>query len=417
MRLKPFPKKTLIWALVLLLAGGLISLAIRKRGFVEVRTEKAKRQRLELTVTATSTGTVKSDKEVKVSAERTGRLSKLLIDEGDPVKAGQLIAGLDPEDASLNLEMASASYERASALLDELKAAYEPFMDEVENAISRAQAILKEAQQRFERMKGLKAKGFVSQMEFDKAELDYSVSKANHESALSGRKHLDVKVREIKAQEAAVKEASRALALARLDYERSFIRSPVSGVVAGRPATLGETVIKGAPIALLITLESLYIEAPIDEADIARVRKGQDVHVTMDAYPEKRLSGYVHAVSPVVLGGRLEARTFEVKVRLRDKGIVLKPGMSADVEIVADRVGDALTVPSPAVIERAEGKFVYVREGARVRLRQIETGISDWTYTEVKSGLGEGDEVVVTPDAPGLRDGARVKAIGSDNRT
>ncbi len=319
-------------------------------------------------------------------------------------------------DAALNLEMAGASYERVSALLEELKAAYEPFRDEVENAISKAQASLKEAHLRRERLTELKAKGFVSQMELDKAELDYSVSKANHESALSGRKQLDVKVREIKAQEAAVKEASRALAIARLDYERSSIRSPVTGVVAGRPATLGETVMKGAPIVSLITLQSLYIEAPIDEADIGRVGKGQDVHVTMDAYPEKRLSGYVHAVSPVVLGGRLEARTFEVKVRLRDKGIVLKPGMSADVEIVAGRAQDALTVPSPAVVERAEGKFVYVMEGARVRLREIETGVSDWTNTEVKSGLGEGDEVVVNPDAPGLGDGARVKAIGSGNR-
>jgi HlyD family secretion protein len=116
-------------------------------------------------------------------------------------------------------------------------------------------------------------------------------------------------------------------------------------------------------------------------------------------------------ISPVVLGGKHETRTFEVRTRFKDKDVVLKPGMSADIEIVVEEVKNTLVLPSQAVMEREGKKFVYVKEGSRARLKEIKTGLSDWTYTQVISGVEEADEVIFNPDVPGLQDGVRLKVI------
>ncbi|MDP2167600.1 MAG: efflux RND transporter periplasmic adaptor subunit [Thermodesulfovibrionales bacterium] len=405
-------------AFALLFSGTVVFLIVKKTsGSVEVTTTPLGRKTLEITVAATATGTIKADTEVRVAAERTGRISKLLVEEGAIVKAGSLIAELDPEDAKLSLRMSLASYERAGYALDEMRAMLEPFRIEVETGIQKAGATLKEAEKRLLKLRDLKEKGFVSELELDAVERDCDISKAAYEAALSGRKGLLGKAEGVKAVEAALKEAFNALELSRLNYAYSFIKARISGVVSSRPVKLGETVLKGAPIAVLTEMDSLYIEAFIDEADVGKVKIGQEVHVSMDAYPEKTFGGKVYMISPVVLGGRHETRTFEVRTRLKEKGIVVKPGMSADVEIVVDRVEDALIIPSQAVIEKKGSQYVFIKEGRRAVMRKVKTGLSNWTYTEIVSGIREGEEAITNPDAPGLKEGVRIRAGGTDNRT
>jgi RND family efflux transporter MFP subunit len=397
------------WILLLVIAAGGFFLWRTSQSAVEVRTELARRQLMELTVTPTSTGTVRSDTEVKVTAQRSGRVSEIEVVEGDGVKKRELIAELDPTEALINLKKARASLNRARAVRMELEASYEAFEAEVGAAIERTEAQLDDVRQRHERLRELYGKGFVSKTEFDAAKTEYDVARAEHESALAGRARLRAMKSEAEAQALSVREAGEALRLAELDYEYSFLRSPIEGIVTSLPVKLGERLQAGSLVAELIALESLYAEAFVDEADVGKVRLGQDVYITMDAYPKRELRGTVYMISPVVLGERHETRTFEVRTKVLDEGVELKPGMSADMEIVVGRAEDTLAVPSQAVMERDGKHYVYVREGSRARLREVGTGLFNWTLTEISQGLEESDEVVTTPDVRGLEDGARIR--------
>ncbi|MGD2080401.1 MAG: efflux RND transporter periplasmic adaptor subunit [Nitrospirota bacterium] len=397
------------WILLLVIAAGGFFLWRTSQSAVEVRTELARRQLMELTVTPTSTGTVRSDTEVKVTAQRSGRVSEIEVVEGDGVKKRELIAELDPTEALINLKKARASLARARAVRRELESSYEAFEAEVGAAIERTEARLADLRQRYERLRELYGKGFVSKTEFDAAKTEYDVARAEHESALAGRARLRAMKSEAEAQALSVREAGEALRLAELDYEYSFLRSPIEGIVTSLPVKLGERLQAGSLVAELIALESLYAEAFVDEADVGKVRLGQDVYITMDAYPKRELRGTVYMISPVVLGERHETRTFEVRTKVLDEGVELKPGMSADMEIVVGRAEDTLAVPSQAVMERDGKHYVYVREGSRARLREVGTGLFNWTLTEISQGLEESDEVVTTPDVRGLEDGARIR--------
>jgi len=110
-----------------------------------------------------------------------------------------------------------------------------------------------------------------------------------------------------------------------------------------------------------------------------------------------------------VLGEKHETRTFEVRTRVVDEDVDLKPGMSADVEIVVGKAEDTLAVQSQAVIERDGKRFVYVKDGSRARLREVKTGLFSWTLTEITDGLRASEEVIITPDVKGLKDGVRVE--------
>jgi RND family efflux transporter MFP subunit len=403
--------KNKVWFWLLIVAAlGMGGVALsRSFNSIEAKTATASSRELVISVTATSTGTVKSEKEFKITAERQGKVSALNVEEGEAVKSGAMIARLDSVEAELNLKLSEAALGRAEAGLAEVKTAFEPARVEVETNIRKAEANLKELRKRLERFGGLHSKGFISQLELDAVEREYEVADAAYESALAGRKQLEAKAEEIKVREAMVSEARSALSLARLNYDYSFIKAPSSGVITSRPVKIGESFSKGGLIATMVSMEPLYVEAFIDEADVASVKEGQVAVITMDAYPGREFKGEVYMISPVVLGGKQEARTFEVRTRLKDKDAVLKPGMSADVEIITESIESALVIPSQAVMEKEGGQYVFVKKGGRARLRAVKTGRSNWTNTEALSGIKEGDEVIVNPDAPGLKDGARVR--------
>lgn len=356
----PFYKRLSFWFLT-----GVVFLAaffILRKTFnaVEVKVLPVKRQGFVITVTATSTGTIKSDREVKITAQRIGEISRLLVEEGDVVKPGSTIAELDTNEVYLNLQVAQAS-------------------------LDRARAVLKEVEARLKRFNELKEKGYAAQLDIDSIHREDDVA------------------------DATAKEARNSLSIAKLNYDYSFIKSPISGVITSRPVKLGETVMKGSLVVSVVSTEDLYIEAFVDEADVAKVRLGQEVNVTMDAYQGKAFKGSVYMISPVVLGGKQETRTFEVRTRLREKGIIVKPGMSADIEIIVDNAEDALIVPSQAVIERDSRKGVFIKKDSHAMFVQVETGRFNWISTEILSGLKEGDIVIINPDVYGIAEGKRVK--------
>lgn len=376
---------------------------------VDVKTETAKRQRLEITVTATSTGTIKSDREAKITAQRIGRIRKLYFDEGDFIKAGQVIAELESDEAYYNMKLSEATLNKTRYILDQMKASYESMKVEVEKNIEKAKAVLNEVENRRKRLLELRERGYVTEMDVDIVQKEYEVARANLDSTMASRNNLRAREKEIRAQEEVVREALNSFNLAKLNYEYSFISSPISGVITSRPVRIGEGVNKGTVIATVVSMESLYIEAFIDEADVAKVRTGQVVNITMDSYPDRIFKGEIFKISPVVLGGKQETRTFEIRARFKDRGIQIKPGMSADIEIIVEGLPDVIAIPSQAIIEKEGKRYVYTVRDSRARLIPVEIGRFNWTFSEVLSGIKEGDIVITNPEAEGLRDGARIK--------
>lgn len=350
-----------ILAVLVFISAAVILLFKISKG-VDVKTATVQRQPFLITVTATSTGTIKAETEARISSQRTGRITKLLFDEGTFVDNKKVIAELDSEEEYLNLKLAEAT-------------------------LQKAKAILLETDKRLKRAKELIKAGYISEAELDLTEKEHAVA------------------------DASVKEAENSLAIAKLNYSYSFIRSPIDGVVTARFVELGDTIVKGNIMGTVVSIDSLYVEGFIDEADISRVSIGKEVNITMDAYQDRVFKGTVYRVSPVVTGGKQETRTFEVRARLKEMPPAIKPGMSAEVEVIIDKADNALIIPSQAVIERNGNSFVYVVKDSKARLVQVKTGRSNWTYTEVLSGISEGDEVIINPDTPKLKDGAMVKRL------
>ena len=156
---------------------------------------------------------------------------------------------------------------------------------------------------------------------------------------------------------------------------------------------------------------SLHVKAVVDEADALRVRGGQRALVTMDAFPGRKLEGHVVEVSPVISTARQESRTSEVKIRLDDSPIALKPGLSADIEIVVQEVPDTLTLPTHVILERERGKYVYVVTNSRAQERSIQVGASNWDFTAITAGLREGERVIVPLEGAKLEDGRAVQVL------
>jgi HlyD family secretion protein len=151
--------------------------------------------------------------------------------------------------------------------------------------------------------------------------------------------------------------------------------------------------------------DSIYVSAPLDEVDVGRVRVGPPVRITLDAYPGRSFPGHVARVAPYVLDLEEQNRTVEIEVEFDDAGFAstLLPGTSADVEVILDEVHDVLRIPSYALVE---GKRVLVvRDGVLVAV-EVETGLSNWQFTEVRGGLSADELVVVSLDRVEVQEGA-----------
>ncbi len=341
---------------------------------VPVKVMDLKRGDLQITVTATATGTIKAEDEEKVSAQRTGRIIKLNIEEGDHVKKGDAIAELDSREAEAYVRQVEAGFRSSEARLAQAKTN----RDDAERALKR--------------MKSLYKDGLVSAEALDNAQNTYDVNFSLYENALAN-----------------LKEVRASLDTAKIQHEYSFIKANITGFISQRPVTEGETIVIGSHIATIVKPEKLYVKATIDEVDEERVTLDQPAVISIDAFPGRRFDGRVIRISPIVLGVKQETRTFEVRIGFVEEEKRIKPGMSADIEIITDTLKGVLYVPSHTVIEKKSKKMVYIIDGKRAKLVPVEVGLTTWNYVEIKNGLKEGDRVITNPDIAGLQDGIRVE--------
>lgn len=212
---------------------------------------------------------------------------------------------------------------------------------------------------------------------------------------------------------ASVERAEAAVLLARTKVEKTVLRAPFDGIIADLATEVGEWVSPSPPalpippVVDILDPDSIYISAPMDEVDSARIAPGQAARVTVDSYRGQSFSAEVVRVAPYVLDVEAQNRTVEIEAELDDVKMTrrLLPGTSADIEVTLQERKDVVRIPTQALLER--DRVLLVEDGMLVA-RDVETGLSNWDYTEIRSGLEVGDQVVLTLDRPEVQVGAPV---------
>lgn len=353
---------------VAVVAGCLILLAPKKKRN-EYKTVPVVKKNLMQTVEAS--GTVNPVQSVNIGSQVSGRIYKLYVDYNSKVTKGQLLAEIDPS-------LFQASVDKSQADVSLAKANYEKIKAQVtyngEN---------------YKRHSRLYEKHFVSKDEVESSYKTYIASKA-----------------ELQAAAASIKQAEANLQTAQTNLNYTKIISPVDGVVVSRAVDVGQTVAASfqTPELFVVAedLTEMQIEVSVSEADIGKIKEGQEVEYTLDGYPDETFNGVVSQVriNPTTVSN---VTTYTVIVSVENDEEILKPGMNANVTIIVQNEKDLLCVPNAALkyvpqgnTEKYREQGVWILRNRKPKRITVKTGLKDGDYTEVKSEeLKEGMQVLI----------------------
>jgi len=372
---KPKARLLIVVALAALSAVALVLWLGRAKPIV-VDTVEAALGPVSETVTNTRAGTVKACDRARMAPPSAGQIARLPVKKGDRVAKGQILLELWNEDLQANLTLATRDARAAVA--------------------RREQACIDAATARKESARQAKLVQ------------DRLVSVEQAERAAG---QADSAAAACRAAGEQARVADARIDAANAAIERTRLRAPFAGTVAEINGEIGEFItpspvgIPTPPAVDLVDARCIYISAPIDEVDAPRVKEGMRARVTLDAFKNRHFAAHVRRVAPYVLDLEKQARTVEVEAEVDEReGAAMLPGYSADVEIIIAEQPNVLRIPTRALID---GKKLYVLESGRARLRPVVAGLGNWEYTEIRSGIKQGDRVVLTVDREGLADGVR----------
>jgi HlyD family secretion protein len=384
---KKTKKRIIIFSIigvVVIALGLVIFLGSRKETIVAVQVEKVGRHTITQVVTAT--GKIQPEVQVKISPEVSGEIVALPVKEGQRVKRGELLMKIKPD-------------------------VYVAQRNQFSAGLLSAQASLSRTEPEFRRVENLYKKGLVSEAEFDQARAAYETSKASYAQA---RASLD--------------QAEEAL-------RKTTIEAPMDGTVSQLNSEAGERVLgtqqfQGTDVMTIADLSRMEARVDVSETDVVLLSVGDTARIAVDAIPDRKVTAIVYEIANTAksrgLGTQEEVTNFEVKIRILDKDIVLRPGMSMTADIETETKKNILAVPVQCVTTRGpkmeghegppEGgggevvvdagagakpkpdmkpkEVVFVVENGVVKAKPVKRGIADGTHVEITEGLDEGVEVV-----------------------
>jgi HlyD family secretion protein len=386
-------KRKLLWILAaVLLLAALGGFAWSRRGPQAVEVQVAPVGREDLQAKVSANGKIQAQKKVDISATIPGQITHLAVEEGDPVKKGQLLLQIDPVNP------------RAAARSNEYS------LQALRQDVESARATLAQAQIDLQRVEQNYRAGIVPKADLDRARTMLRTG----ESA-------------VQAAQRRVDQAGASLEGARDTLAKTTIRSPMDGIVTARRVEEGEVAVIGvqnSPGTVLLTISDMSVveaELEVDETSIPTVKLGQEARVRLDAYPNQTFRGAVTEVSSSPLDAAAnQAIKFKVKVRLTEPPAGIKPGLSARADILTGFRGKALAVPLQALVVRdierkpgqpavssepssqgadssREQEGVYLMEGGKARFQPVQTGLVGDLSIEVLSGLSGGETVITGP--------------------
>jgi len=397
----------------LLIAGVLLSVA--GAGFTYWRIGSTPKEPPFLTVpvskgnvrqVVSSTGTLQAVTTVLVGSQVSGTIAKLSADFNTKVTNGQVVAVLDQSKFKAKLEETRANVLSAQANL------------------AKAKVALEDAERTLKRTKELQGRELVAQSELDAAQTTYDAARS-----------------QVNVMQAQVNQAQASMNQASIDLDYTVIRSPVDGIVISRSVDVGQTVAASLQAPTLFTiandLTKMEVHTNVDEADVGNIHEGQDVSFTVDAHPNRRFRGNVHQVrnAPQIIQNVV---TYDAVVRINNKELLLKPGMTANVQFLVSEKEDVLTIPNMALrfkppeeknetqelLRQEQSRTAAPRVGARRTSRtggatstaaargrsvkvyllrdgrpqplEVQVGITDGSRSEVIAGeLKENDPIVI----------------------
>lgn len=369
-------KKILIGISVIIVLAIVLFIAFRKKdNGLNFKTEKISKGDIVEMVTAS--GNVNAVTTVLVGTQVSGTIKTIYADFNSPVKNGQLIAQIDPATFEAQVEQARANLLSAKANLEKADAS---FID---------------AKRTMERNKALFSKDLIARSEVDTAETNYETAKA-----------------QINASKAQITQAEASLKVAETNLRYTRIISPVNGIVVSRNVDVGQTVAASFQTPTLFTiaqdLTKMQIDTNVAEADIGKVKQGQDVEFNVDAYPGVIFKGKVSQVRNAPINVQ-NVVTYDAVILVGNPELKLKPGMTANVSIIISAKKDILIIPNAALRfsmpdkdkdkpkkTQQKGAGAWVIADGKPKRLPVSAGVSDGSYTELISGeIMEGQEVIV----------------------
>jgi multidrug efflux pump subunit AcrA (membrane-fusion protein) len=398
--------KKLLWIIIILgvlvIAGLGGYLLLNRPQKAEASLQTALTTRRDIGSAVQATGTIKAmvGAEVKVGSRITGKVERLYASIGDRVKKGDIIVQLEQEDlksrvakakADLDLAEANLALIRAGSRKEEIRTA-EDRIDEARSTLDLNKTIL-------DREKSLLAKGYTTQETVDKAEKEYAVSLSQYKAAQESSQLVKEKFtkEEIDASVAKVDQAKASLKDAQVQLSYATITAPVSGTIASVTTQQGETVSASfnAPTFItIIDLSRLEVDTYVDETDIGKVKTGQEATFTVASFPDKDFKGKVMAIYPKAII-QDNVVYYVTIISVENTEGLLRPEMTATVNISLQKKENVLTVLNGAIRRDGGKKVVFVMQNNQPVKREVKTGWKDSSYTEVLSGLNEGERVVI----------------------
>lgn len=393
----------------------------------KVTTEKVSTRTIHETVSAS--GKIFPEKEIKISSDVSGEIVELQVMEGDSVRAGQLLAKINPDTYLSAVERGNASVNNARSQVGMSQAQIETSKAQIEQI----EANLANATKIHNRNIELKNQGVISQADFDLSLSNVNALQANLKSSKS---NLNSSIQSSKAVEFTVKSAEASLKELRTSLSRTSIFAPSSGIISKLNVEEGERVVgtiqmAGTEMMRIANLAEMEVQVDVSENDILRVTLGDTADIEVDAYLDKKFKGIVTEIANSASNtGATTIQTlssdqvtnFVVKIRIlvetyRDMiskgGFPFRPGMSAAVEIYTDTRSDIISVPISAVTTREDEKkdslvktksnefkeYVFLYSADTAKMVLVKSGIQDDTYIQILTGLDGGEEVITGPYA------------------
>jgi HlyD family secretion protein len=422
----------------IVLIGGLV--AAKQAGIIgkppTTEVDFATAQTADIVERVSASGRVQPEIEVKISPDVSGEIIAMYVKEGDPVKAGQLLCRIRPDNYESFSARAEATVNQSKAQLEQSKA-----------GVLQAEARLIRTRADYERSRKLLADKVISQADFETSEANYNVAKQDIEAQRAN----------VRAAQFSIQSAQASLRDAKENLRKTTIYSPVNGTVSKLNVEQGERVVgtsqmAGTEIMRLANLNNMEVRVNVNENDIVRVSLGDTADIEVDSYTTsgRKFKGIVTEVANTAngLAGSSNSASsslstdavteFEVKIKILNssyadlsaklggRGFPFKPGMTASVEVITDRRSGVLAVPIAAVTTRADStktadpkseegeentdektdattakksvkEIVFVVEGGKAVQREVKTGISDFENIQIVSGLKKGEQVIAGP--------------------
>ena len=412
---------------IILVLGGMVASRKREKP-IPITTDKAFRKNITQLVTAT--GKIQPEVEVKIAPEVSGEIVAIPVIEGQAVHRGDLLVKIKPD-------VYQAQVESQRAALNSSKSA----------AISN-RAALDKADLDYKRAVSLFQRGLLSESDRKAAETSYNLARAA-----------------LDASQFDVQRAEGALSQTQDSLTKTVVVAPMDGTISSLTSRVGERVVgtiqfAGTEMMRIANLNNMEAVVNVNENDIVNVKLGDSTRISIDAYPDRQLKGFVREIAQTATtnnaGSQEQVTNFEVKISIPNPPVPLRPGMSTTADVETATVANAVVVPiqsvtvrtsdtklSPEELEKQRAqqqktdsgdnradvtnqtqqkqlererrekllRVVFVKSGDKVRMQKVETGIADSTYIEIKSGLKAGDEVVsgsYTAISRRLKDGAKV---------